>query len=98
MKHFLAVLVFCCLALPATAFGLPQFCSTRDKVLSELDAKYNEVPAVRGLASNGVVFEVTVAASGTWSVVITDTKGVSCLIWWGTAWEQLPEVSGEPAS
>ena len=100
MKHLLAgaLLALCCLALPASALGQPPICAERERLLDHLVTKFSETPTGRGLAANGMVFELIVAADGgSWSVVVTDTKGLACVIWWGEAWGRVP-ASTKPLS
>ncbi len=92
MKHHLikALVALCCLALPATALGQPPICAERERLLDHLVTKFSEAPTGRGLAANGMVFELIVDNhGGSWSVMVTDTTGLACVIWWGEAWDRV---------
>jgi hypothetical protein len=39
------------------------------------------------------VLEVFVSDTGTWTVVVTDPKGVSCVLAAGQSWEEIPVAS-----
>jgi hypothetical protein len=40
--------------------------------------------------SQEAVLEIFVSDSGTWTVVVTDPKGVSCVLAAGQSWEEIP--------
>ena len=44
-----------------------------------------------GLAESGVLFEIYVSPSGTWTLLATTPVGTSCLVGAGEAWDPLPE-------
>ena len=44
-----------------------------------------------GLAASGVLFELYVAPTGTWTLLATAPDGSSCLLGAGEAWEPRPE-------
>jgi len=68
-------------------------CNTSEIVRTTLQNKFNEYAIAGGLASNGYVLEIFVSCDHkTWSVVLTDTKGISCLIAIGTRWRSRNEL------
>ena len=59
-------------------------------MLEFLDQKYDERPVGMGLLSGGErVVELLSSAAGTWTVIITDIKGDSCIVLGGESWETL---------
>jgi hypothetical protein len=73
---------------PATAQSV---CMTHAEVEKQLGTNFAESPIALGLASNGSVFEIFSKADGTsWTMVITQPNGVSCLLAEGEAWESVP--------
>lgn len=89
MKPLLVAL--CLLAIPAHA--QPMACDDRAKVLDHLESKYDEKPTALGMATNGSLVEVVRTESGsTWTIVITNPNGTTCLMAAGSHWENLPEV------
>ena len=71
-------------------------CGDRDAVLRAHEAEYGERPAAMGLAQRGAVLEVLTSPKGSWTVILTLSNGLSCLIATGDAWETLPTpVAGE---
>ncbi|MFH1805351.1 MAG: hypothetical protein ABID63_10740 [Pseudomonadota bacterium] len=82
------------IATPASA--APPVCGDREKVLSNLSAKYAEEPVAVGVTANGGVIEVLKAPDGaTWTILFTHPLGPSCLIASGEAWLELTrKISG----
>lgn len=78
-----------------------QNCAPRDQVVERLAAKYGEVRQSMGLGSNNAVMEVFASSdSGTWTITVTMTNGITCLVASGQAFEELAEVlppKGDPA-
>ncbi len=64
-------------------------CGERENVLAHLEGKFSEVPISIGLDHQGRVIEVLVGPSGSWTIIITMTNGLSCLVASGVAWEEL---------
>ncbi len=67
-----------------------QMCGERSEALVRLENGYSEVPAAMGLASNGSVVEVFASESGTFTIIITQPNGISCMMVSGESWEDLP--------
>ena len=65
-------------------------CALRDTVLAGLEKTYKEEPVAIGLASNGGVIEVIVSPSGSFTIILTRTNGISCVMAAGEAWENIP--------
>jgi hypothetical protein len=62
-------------------------CADRSQVIEFLAQKYTEKPAAVGLINQRAVMEVYAADNGTWTLVVTDVAGRSCVILAGTSWE-----------
>lgn len=80
----------------ATAQETP--CAERNNVIDTLDAQYKESPRAIGLVSKEAVLEVFVSETGTWTVVVTDPEGVSCVLAAGQSWEEIPVASNAPGA
>lgn len=65
-------------------------CAARTHVTEQLRDMFRERKAGSGLADSGLLFELYVGPSGSWTLVATTPGGVSCLIGSGEAWEPLP--------
>jgi len=66
-------------------------CGERADFVERLKDGYAEEPVSVGLAANGSVIEVFTADSGTFSIIITQPSGVSCLVASGEEWLDLPQ-------
>lgn len=78
-------------APPVAAQGL--HCAERERVVERLESKYTEVLTAGGLqgATTNQTTVVEVWASektGTFTVIMTNPQGVSCIIAAGTDWHQ----------
>lgn len=81
---------------PSTTFAQPQ-CDRRDNVLAVLEDKYGESPVALGVTSNGGLVEVLATGDGaTWSIIVTNPQGMSCLVAAGEGWRALEQIGREP--
>jgi len=82
------------LATPALAQGQAP-CKERAQVLQELQARFSEKPSAAGLLNANSVVEVLTSGDGTWTILVTHTNGMSCLVASGDSWVQI--ASDTPA-
>jgi hypothetical protein len=75
------------LTLAGTSAAAQILCGTRDNVLKQLAAEYQEAPVGFGLASNGAVVELLTSTSGSWTLLVTTPRGPTCLMGMGEAWQ-----------
>jgi len=73
-------------------------CAERTNVVNTLDSQYKESPRAIGLVSHEAVLEIFVSETGTWTVVVTDPAGVSCVLAAGQSWEEIPVASNAPGA
>jgi hypothetical protein len=93
-----ALTVAAVLVLSATAVQAQQLCLLRDNAVSQLEGQYGERVVGRGLAAGGkAMVELFVGKTGTWTVVVTDTQGRSCVVASGAGWTGVPLLAGDPA-
>ena len=79
------------LLIPSGAAWGQQYCAPdRKPVIEQLHNKYNEVPVVRGLTNNSTMFEVFASPTGSWTILITRSDGVTCAMASGQNLEILP--------
>jgi len=65
-------------------------CDARDRVLTHLAKKYHEAPVAVGLTSGGGLIEVLSSGTGeTWTIIVSNPDGVSCLVAAGEGWRKL---------
>ncbi|MEM1199506.1 MAG: hypothetical protein AAGI06_09375 [Pseudomonadota bacterium] len=68
-------------------------CGPHKKLTKALTGKYKEARKGLGLVASRRVMEVFVSESGSWTLVMTDLNGVSCIIAAGHSWEDAPKVA-----
>ena len=77
-----------------------QTCNARDEVLAMLGSRYQESPVALGVTTNGKLIEVLKSGQGaardTWTIVITEPNGVTCLVAAGEGLRILDAAVGEP--
>ena len=75
-------------------------CISHDGAVKQLAKKYKEKVVGRGLAKgNKSMMELFVSKKGTWTLVVTNTKGASCVVAAGENWFEVPAtkvVAGDP--
>lgn len=77
---------------PAEA-AAPNVCM-KSADLENVLGKHKEAPAAIGVASNGSLLQVFTTADGaTWSIVMTDPRGISCIVAIGKDWDQRAEIA-----
>ena len=73
-------------------------CTSHEAATTQLEKQVNERVAGRGLANRGkAMIELFVSEKGSWTVVISDPKGRSCVLATGDNWQQVPLLVGDPA-
>jgi hypothetical protein len=71
------------------AEAAPQ-CSNHDKIVDALGNKFKETRRVMGVVNSTAVMEIFMSPQGTWTIVITDTSGISCITASGEEWQDVP--------
>ncbi|SFJ34407.1 hypothetical protein [Celeribacter neptunius] len=80
-------------SLIATPVLAQQNCGSRDQVLNRLESKYGESRQSIGLAPNSGVVEVFASPeTGTWTILMTQPDGTTCLIASGQAFEAMAAI------
>ncbi len=71
-------------------------CDSHSAVIEKLENTYRETRAGVGLASNGAVAQLYVSENGSWTMLLTNARGVACLIAAGQGWEsEAPNRDGD---
>ena len=68
-------------------------CGPHSKLTKALTGKYKEIRKGLGLVASQRVLEVYASPDGSWTVVMTDLNGISCIIATGHSWEDAPKVA-----
>ena len=99
MKHLFRALSLGVGAVMATSSIAPAQsatnanCAPREAVVERLGSRYGESRQSIGLGSNNSVVEVFASTeTGTWTIVVTNTSGLSCLVAAGQAFEAIAEA------
>jgi hypothetical protein len=80
-------------ASPATAQY--EHCVDHGELVATLTEKFQEKQIAFGLIGRMAIMEVYVGAAGSWTVIVTDTHGRSCIVAAGDNWESTATLSGE---
>jgi len=84
-------------ASPSLAEPSAQTCADRDTLLRHLSSKFSELPVAVGVTAGGGLVEVlTTGDGGTWTILVTSSRGWSCLMAAGEAWRQLGAKDNTP--
>ncbi len=90
-KSLCLLLAFGIAALPVPAAGQVRICRDRTTLLERFARQFDERPVGRGLMQDGGVLELLSSADGaTWTLVLTQPNGRSCMIAAGQFWQAEP--------
>ena len=90
----LAFILVLLIALPSVA-GI-SVCGTRDDVVKRLEGVYNERQKEFGLTNSGQVVEVFISTrDDTWTLILTNPRGFSCMMEAGEGWQRASDVLRE---
>jgi hypothetical protein len=94
---FAAGLILAGSAMASAVSAQQPQCNDRDNVLALLAKKYKETPVAAGVTSTGGLVEVlSNDKGGTWTIIVTSPKGVSCLVAAGEGWRQMEQIALDP--
>lgn len=82
-------------ALASTA-SAQTLCGERQNFISHLGKNHHEATTAMGLTSSGKVIEVLTSEKGTWTIIVTNPDGRSCLIAAGEDWEAIERIAMDP--
>lgn len=76
----------------------PDQCAPTRAIVAELNGKYLETKRGGGTVLNRALVDLFVSdTKNTWTIVVTDTQGMTCVLAAGQDWEQLPpQPEGSP--
>lgn len=91
LGFFIATIILIAIA-PTPAVSQGRNCAPHDVVVERLSIQYGESRQAIALAPGGRVMEMFAnLGTGTWTMVVTDTDGTTCLIASGQSYERLDE-------
>ena len=76
-------------SIASRAEAAPQ-CSSHNEIVDALRDKFQETRRAMGVVSDRVVMEIFMSPQGTWTMVFTDTIGISCITAAGEEWQDVP--------
>ena len=86
-KLIVCAIVF---ALATSSAMAQMLCGNHDDIVSKLANEYSETRVGIGLNDNGRVIELFASPTGTWTILITPPKGLTCMVETGQSWESIP--------
>ena len=90
-----SILIVAALGTPVAAAAAAETCGPRAEILQQLSKRYSEAPVAVGLANNGSLIEVLTNTSGsTWTIIVSQPNGASCLVAAGESWQDMKRVAG----
>ena len=91
MRHHIAVLALIIAitspALSQTPPGPP--CGDREKIISYIAQKYKEAPRAMAITGGNSFMEIFVSPKGTWTTLVTEPTGRTCIVASGEGWEDI---------
>jgi hypothetical protein len=70
-------------------------CAPHDEFSRHLEVNYQEQSEGVGVANDGSLFEIFTSENGTWSLLITNGKKISCIVAAGDMWVAKPALGPE---
>jgi hypothetical protein len=97
-KAFRLLLASAALSLLAgSAVAQVSRCAPHDNMVSTLGETFAETQHAYGLLGPRAILEVFVSEKGGWTIIVTGSDGISCILAVGLGWETLPALAGEGA-
>lgn len=75
----------------------PPTCGVRSEVVASLGTQYLETQQAVGVVDPDTLVEVFVSKRGSWTIVATDTQGMSCIVFYGEGWDSSAPVTDAAA-
>ena len=101
MRHIanslFGLLAVAVVSFSATAASAQMKCDLRDNALTQLETQFDERVVGRGLTRDQrSMVELLTSDDGSWSVIVTDTLGRTCLLATGRDWSAVQLLVGDP--
>jgi hypothetical protein len=98
LQRWMMALVVAAVMMGANPAGAQyQHCVDHSELVATLTEKFQEKQIAFGLIGRMAIMEVYVGAAGSWTVIVTDTRGRSCIVAAGDNWESTATLSGQDA-
>lgn len=92
-----ALAIFAWVTAPVRANASVRFCAEHNQMSDKLSAKYHEQRSGMGLVGSSGMVELFTSENGTWTIVVTQVDGTSCIVAAGNSWSEYnrrPKLSG----
>ncbi len=98
MRIISSLIAASALFLAASPAISEQLSAPRDRAVIQLEKQFGEMVSGRGLAANGKrMIELLVSEKGSWTVLVSDANGRSCVMASGENWQGIKVLVGDPA-
>jgi hypothetical protein len=67
-------------------------CGQHDEIVEALTSKYQETRRILGVINASTVMEIFLSPMGSWTVLMTNTSGMSCINASGESWQEIPQA------
>ncbi len=95
----MAAVFLCLLSVNAASYAGVRVCGERVKMTKFLNGKFQETPRAVGVSTTGKsVLEVYTSAEGSWTVLMTTTTGLACIMGAGHSWQDRDQAQYLPKS
>lgn len=101
LRVFLASLLLCglvvvgAMAVAAQSSVQQAPCAPRAEIIDTLNSQYSETRRGVGFVSSSAVLEVFASDDGSFTVIVTDPQGLTCVLAAGQSWESVaPAIPG----
>ena len=91
--HISSLLLAAAAMAGAASAQAETFCGDRTKLIETLAQKYDEVPSAFGIVGQKNLVELFVSKSGSWTMLMTQSSGATCIMAAGQSWEQFPATA-----
>ncbi len=86
-----------CIAFPTLGYSEPATCGDRAELIGTLKNRYKEFPVAMGISQKSTeAFEIYASVGGTWTVIMTTSTGLTCVMAAGHSWKDIPQVAMGP--
>lgn len=96
MKSLIGILLAFAVSTSA-AEAVSVKCGPHDAIVAKLKGKHKEKQAAIGITSRGGLLEIFQSPTGNFTILITSTGGISCIVESGHSLEVVTIPAGEPA-
>jgi hypothetical protein len=67
-------------------------CADHDSIIKALANNYKETRRIMGEVNPDSVMEMFMSPEGTWTMLVTNTKGMTCIAAAGKKWQEVPAI------